>query len=129
MIQITCDAGQINGIDVVTGDDDAAKRPALPLRAEFELVNAVELQSPTGIPPDAKARKGDCVVQKLYVVSRTQISAERNRALARPHAVAPREIHRSYEEQAKPYTVQIHRNFKPEPRQPTTRGRFRRGSV
>lgn len=129
MFQITGDAGQINRIYVVTGDDDAAKRAALPLGAEFELVNAVKLQSPAGIPPDAKARKGDRVVQKLYVVSRTQISAERNRALARPHAVAPGEIHCSYEEQAYPYTVQIHRSFKLEPRQRTTRSRFRRGPV
>lgn len=129
MLQITGDSGQVNRINVITGDDDAAKRAALTLRAEFELVNAVELESPAGIPPDAKARKGDRVVQKLYLVSRTQISAERNRALARPHAVAPREIHCSYEQQAEPDTVQIHRSFKPEPRQRTTRSRCRRGSV
>lgn len=109
MFEIAGDSRQMDGIDMVPGENNAAERAALTLGAEFELIDAMELQPADGIPSYGKTGQRDGIVEELHLVSRAQVAAKRDCALPRPHAVAPRQINYPNEEQADQDTVQFHR--------------------
>jgi hypothetical protein len=127
MFEIAGNARQMDGIDTITGEDDAAKRTALPLGAEFELVDAMEPQPEVRISPYAQSCERYGVVEKLYLVSRAQLSAKQDRPLSRPHAVAPRQINGSDEEQSEKDSIQFHRVSKVEPEPHSRQPRLGRG--